>query len=245
MQAKEKSNKAREIPITTAEDNAGEMKNNENKSDKEAGEGMKSKVFKKISSDDAKKSKKKDKHKKDTGNENLKEKIASLEKEKDELKEQILRKTAELDNMSRRSLKEKNELIDYANSGLFNRLLPIMDDFEKAIESGENGNDFNSLFQGIEMIYNKAVKTFEETGVKKMDVSPGDVFNVDFHEALLQMPSQHIEEGGIVQVAQDGYMFHDKVLRHAKVITSSGRPDNKEADNNKNENIEKEEVSGE
>jgi len=238
MQEKEKSYKAREIPITNAEDNPGEMKNNENKSDKEAGEEMKSKVFNKKNSDEAKKSKKKVKPKKEAAKEELNEKIASLEKERDELKEQILRKTAELDNMSRRSLKEKNELIDYANSGLFNRLLPIMDDFEKAIDAGKNGNDFNSLFQGIEMIYNKAVKTFDETGVKKIDVNPGDVFNVDFHEALLQMPSPDVEEGAIVQVAQVGYMFHDKVLRHAKVITSSGKPDN-------NDNKEKEDVSDE
>ncbi|MFC2131213.1 nucleotide exchange factor GrpE [Bacteroidota bacterium] len=243
MQVKENSKKAREIPIISKEDNTGELKNNENISNKDTGEEMKSNVFNKKSSDDAKKTKKKDKHKQNTETEDLKEKIASLEKEKDELKEQILRKTAELDNMSRRSLKEKNEMIDYANAGLFNRLLPIMDDFEKAIEAGENGNDFNSLFQGIEMIYNKAVKTFEETGVKKMEVSSGDDFNVDFHEALLQMPSRDVEEGAIVQVAQDGYMFHDKVLRHAKVITSSGKPDNNDADNN--ENKETEEVSGE
>jgi molecular chaperone GrpE len=152
------------------------------------------------------------------------EKIAVLEKEKEELKEQSLRKTAELDNMRRRSLKEKNEMIDYANQSLLQKMLPLVDDFSKALISGKSSQDHNSLLQGIDMIYQKLIKTFADSGVKKMEIKTGDLFDVNFHEALLQMPAPDIAEGCIVQVAQDGYMLLDKVLRHAKVVTSSGQP---------------------
>jgi len=149
--------------------------------------------------------------------------IASLEKERDELKDTILRKTAELENMRRRVLKEKNELIQYSNQNLFQKLLPLMDDFENAIKAGKNSDDYQSLLQGIEMIYSKAVKIFEESGVRKLDIKEGDPFNVDYHDAILKMPSDKIEEDSIIDVAENGYMYHDKVLRHAKVITSSGK----------------------
>jgi len=149
--------------------------------------------------------------------------IAVLEKERDELKDTVLRKTAELENMRRRVLKEKNELIQYSNQSLFQKLLPLMDDFENAIKAGKSNDDYQSLIQGIELIYNKAVKIFEESGVKKLDINEGDPFNVDYHEAILKMPSEHIKEDGIINVAENGYMYHDKVLRHAKVITSAGK----------------------
>jgi len=152
--------------------------------------------------------------------------ISALEKERDVLKDTVLRKTAELENMRRRVLKEKNELIQYANQSLFQKLLPLMDDFENAIKAGKNRDDYQSLMQGIEMIYNKAVKVFEESGVKKLNLAEGDPFNVDYHEAILKMPSETVEEDGILNVAENGYMYHDKVLRHAKVITSAGKTEN-------------------
>jgi len=151
--------------------------------------------------------------------------IATLEKERNLLKDNVLRTTAELENMRRRVLKEKNELIDYANQSLLQKLLPLMDDFENAIKSGKSSNDEQSLMQGIELIYSKAVKIFEESGVKKLDIKEGDPFNVDYHEAILKMPSESIEEDGIINVAENGYMYHDKVLRHAKVIISAGKKD--------------------
>ncbi len=152
--------------------------------------------------------------------------IATLEKERNLLKDNLLRTTAELENMRRRVLKEKNELIQYANHSLLQKLLPLMDDFENAIKSGKSSDDYQSLMQGIELIYNKAVKIFEESGVKKLEIKEGDPFNVDYHEAILKMPSESIEEDGIINVAENGYMYHDKVLRHAKVITSAGKQDN-------------------
>ena len=152
--------------------------------------------------------------------------ISKLEKEVERFKELAARKTAELDNMMKRTLKEKNDLIEFGNAGLFNRLLPLMDDFSKAIATAKDSKDYDSLLKGFEMIFQKAQKTFEEAGVKKMEINPGDEFDVEYHEALMQIPDENIEEGKIAQVAQDGYMLKDRVLRHAKVVTSSGKPNN-------------------
>jgi molecular chaperone GrpE len=151
------------------------------------------------------------------------EQIEKLTKENEHLKDQIVRKTAEMDNILKRSIKEKNDLIVYANMGLLTKFLPLMDDFAKAIDAGSKNQDYESLFTGIQMIYKKAEKTFEEAGVKKIEIEPGTKFNVELHEAIMQMPSENIEEGNILQVAQDGFMLRDRVLRHAKVIISSGK----------------------
>jgi len=152
--------------------------------------------------------------------------LEKLKKENEMLKDLLARKSAELDNFIKRTLKEKNELIDYANQSLLLKFLPLLDDFAKALEAGKKGSDCASLLKGIEMIYDKAIKTFSEAGVKRMEINPGDDFNVELHEALMQMPSEEYAEGKIVQVAEDGYLLKDRVLRHAKVLISSGNQNN-------------------
>jgi molecular chaperone GrpE len=215
----------REIPINSPDDNIEELElndGNDSKLDYDPSDKLDTKDnF--VEDNDSIKNETGDKSNTET---ELNGKILALEKEKEELKEQVMRKTAEIDNMRRRSLREKNDLIEYANEGIFQKLIPLIDDFTKAIESGQKSEDYNSLLQGIELIYQKTMKTFSDAGVKKMVINTGDKFDVDFHEALLQMPSKEINEGGILQVAQDGYMLYDKVLRHAKVITSAGSQDN-------------------
>lgn len=203
----------REIPITEKiDDNNIENENNPEEVDLEKVKDIKKKQ----------KTKKHDK-KVNAEIEELKASIQDLENEKNELKDQVMRKTAEMDNMRRRSLKEKNEMIDFANQRLLMKLLPLLDDFTKAIESGKSKHEFESVMQGIEMIYQKMQKVFEESGVKPMEDAIGKPFDVDFHEAVMQMPSDDVEEGNVIQVIEPGFMFFDRVLRHAKVITSSGK----------------------
>jgi len=149
-----------------------------------------------------------------------------LKMENEKLKDLLARKSAELDNFIKRTVKEKNDLIEYANESLLKRFLPLLDDFKKALDAAKNSKDYDSLLKGIEMIYEKTLKTFKDTGVKKIEINPGDDFDVNLHEALMQMPSDKFDEGKIVQIAEDGYMLKDKVLRHAKVITSSGNQNN-------------------
>lgn len=155
--------------------------------------------------------------------EKLEKEKEELEKDKTELKEQLMRNAAEMENFRRRTLKEKQELIDYANEKLLFKMLSVIDDFSAAIDAGKKSSDFDALMTGIEMIYNKTLKLFEENGVKTMENPVGKPFNVDYHDALMVMPSE-LPESYVVQEVTPGYMIHDKVLRHSKVVTSSGQP---------------------
>lgn len=163
--------------------------------------------------------------------EELFDRIKQLESERDDLKDQLMRKAAEFENLRRRTIKEKQELIDYANEKLITNLLPILDDLSKALDAANSNSDFNSLRQGIEMINQNARKVMSEAGVIQMESSIGKPFNVDFHDALMSMPSE-FPEGYIVQEYQPGYLLKDKVIRHAKVVISSGEPQVSEGESN-------------
>jgi molecular chaperone GrpE len=151
----------------------------------------------------------------------LNDRIQQLEKESEDYKEQLMRKAAEFENFRRRSIREKQDMIDYANERLLFNMLPLLDDMEKAIDSGKISADKDSLLTGLEMIMQKANKIFDESGVKQIDSFVGKPFDVNYHEALMQIPSE-FPEGYVVQEVQKGYMIRDKVLRHSKVITSAG-----------------------
>ena len=152
----------------------------------------------------------------------LENSVESFKSENERLKESLSRKTAEMENMRRRTEKEKSELIKYANEKLLMNLLEIPDNIKQALDSAEKSEDFNSLKEGIELIYKKTFQLFEEAGVKGMEDLTGKEFDYELHEALLHTPHTEIPDNHIIQVVQQGYMYNDKVLRHAKVITSSG-----------------------
>lgn len=152
-------------------------------------------------------------------------KIESLQKDNVELKEMSLRKIAELENFRKRTIKEKTDLIDYANEKLLSNFVEILDDLNSAVSVSSNSDDTGSLKKGLELIYGKAKKMFDDAGVTPMVFNEDTIFDVNFHEALMMMPSEK-PEGTVVQVLQNGYMIKDKVLRHAKVITSSGQLNN-------------------
>lgn len=147
--------------------------------------------------------------------------LEQLQQELQEWKELAQRKAAEVENIRRRAALEKEQLVSYASEHLITKMLPVIDDLHAAVESAKTNTDFEGLRAGIDMIYTKAVKIFEDAGVRVIEGGEGEPFNVDVHEALMHMPSDH-PEGHVVQVIQRGYQIHDKVIRHAKVITSAG-----------------------
>lgn len=149
-------------------------------------------------------------------------KLDDAEKEQEKLKDIILRKTAEMENFRRRSAIEKQELIEHGNAKLLAKFIEIPDDLFKAIDSAKKNADLEVLITGLDMILNKMGKLLVDAGVKRMEINPGDLFDVDYHEALMMTPSNEFDDGTVVQVFQDGYLMGEKVLRHAKVITSSG-----------------------
>lgn len=148
--------------------------------------------------------------------------IEQLRRERDEFREISLRKVAELENFRRRTEQERQELIIHANTKLLQKLLPVLDDMQRAVESGKNSTDYKALLEGVELVFNKALQTFKDAGVEPIP-AVGQDFDINVHEALMQMPSE-APEGQIVQEAQRGYMLGNKVLRHAKVIISAGMP---------------------
>lgn len=149
----------------------------------------------------------------------------SLEKENQELKESLEKEKkeymflmAEFDNFRKRTLREKSELIKNAAESSFKGLLPIVDDFERALKASENAEEVASVKEGMELIYKKLKKYMEQNGVKEMDPEDKD-FDADKHEAISAVPVPDEEQKGkIIDTVEKGYTINDKVLRHAKVV---------------------------
>ena len=141
--------------------------------------------------------------------------LTKAQQEVEELKKQLLYKTAEFENYRKRTLKEKAELILNGGEKTVAAILPILDDFERAI--ADKSEDPKVIKEGIQMIFNKFVKTLEGLGVKKIDTNDKD-FDVDFHEAIAMVPGMgEDKKGKIIDCVQTGYTMNDKVIRHAKV----------------------------
>ena len=145
----------------------------------------------------------------------------SVEEVLAEEKNRYLRLYAEFENYKKRTTKEKMDFFQFANQEMMISMLGILDDFERALkEIAKNGNEKD--LQGVELIYQKFKSTLTEKGLKEMEVRSGDDFNVDFHEAITQIPAPAPElKGKIVDVIETGYTLHDKVIRFAKVVTGN------------------------
>lgn len=138
----------------------------------------------------------------------------SLEKEKKE----YMFLLAEFDNFRKRTLKEKAELIKNAGENAMKELLPVVDDFERAMQAAEESSDIDSIKEGIILIYNKFMKYLEKNGVTPINSTDAD-FNTEFHEAVTTFPTDdESKKGKVIDTVQKGYMMHDKVLRHSKVV---------------------------
>ena len=135
----------------------------------------------------------------------------------EQLKTQMLYKTAEFDNYRKRTLKEKAELILNGGEKAVSAILPIIDDMERAIENGAKTDYIAVVREGMELIYNKMMKTLEGLGVKEIETENAD-FNTDVHEAVAMVPGMGDDKKGkVIDCLQKGYQLNDKVIRHAKV----------------------------
>ena len=141
--------------------------------------------------------------------------LAKAQQEVEELKKQLLYKTAEFENYRKRTLKEKADLILNGGEKTIAAILPILDDFERAI--ADKSEDPKAIKEGVQMIFNKFIKTLEGLGVKKIETADKD-FDVDFHEAIAMVPGiGNDKKGKVIDCVQTGYTLNDKVIRHAKV----------------------------
>ncbi|HEX7057393.1 MAG TPA: nucleotide exchange factor GrpE [Bacilli bacterium] len=133
---------------------------------------------------------------------------------------QFLRAQADLDNFRRRTRIEKEELLKYSSMKLITQLLPIVDNFERAIAAAKDSRDQDSFAKGVEMIFRQLMQVLEQEGLKPME-TVGQAFNPEFHEAVMQVESAEHAEGTVVEEMQKGYLLKDKVLRPAMVKVSS------------------------
>jgi len=133
-------------------------------------------------------------------------------------KDKFIRLFAEFDNYKKRTIRERQDLLKYSNRDILTDLLPILDDFERAIKELEKNNE-NEVLEGLKLIYNKLYNVLKSNGLSSMDVQIGDDFNLDFHEAITQIlaPDESLKNK-IIDITQQGYLLHDKVIRYAKVV---------------------------
>lgn len=133
----------------------------------------------------------------------------------EELKKQALYKQAEFENYRKRTIKEKADLILGGGEKTVTAILPVLDDFERAL--ADKSDDPAAIREGMQLIYNKFVKTLEGLGVKKIETENAD-FNVDFHESIALVPGMgEDKKGKVIDCVQTGYTMNDKVIRFAKV----------------------------
>lgn len=152
------------------------------------------------------------------GADNLAEENALLKEAVEKEKKEYLFLMAEFDNFRKRTLKEKSELIKNAAESAFKGLLPIVDDFERALKASENSDDASSIKEGMDLIYKKLKKYMEQNGIKEMDPEDKE-FDADKHEAISAVPvPDESMKGKILDTVEKGYTINDKVLRHAKVV---------------------------
>ena len=153
----------------------------------------------------------KDKEKKSKKEKSDAEKLA-------ELNDKYLRLTAEYDNYRRRTLKEKMELSKSAGEEILQSMLPVIDDFDRALESIDESQDIEAVKEGIHLIYNKFRDVMEQQGVKEIEAKEQE-FDTDKHEAVSKIPAPSEDmKGKVVDVVQKGYYLNDKVLRFSKVV---------------------------
>ena len=141
--------------------------------------------------------------------------IAAAQSEAEAWKDKYIRLVAEFDNYKKRTLKEKSELILNGSEKTISSILPILDDFERALS--DKTEDPVAIKEGFELIFKKFLKTLETLGVKKIETNDTD-FDVDYHEAIAMVPGMgDAKKGKVIDCVQTGYTLNDKVIRHAKV----------------------------
>ena len=151
----------------------------------------------------------KKKEKTDKKHEKLKEKVSELE-------DRVVRQMAEFENFRKRSEKEKSAMFDMGAKSVVEKILPVVDNFERgllAIPEEEKGSAFS---EGMQMIYKQLMSNLEEIGVKPIE-AVGSEFNPDFHNAVMQVENEEFESGIVAQELQKGYLYRESVVRHSMV----------------------------
>ena len=153
-----------------------------------------------------------------THEEELEKELETAQETIEEQKDKYLRLSAEFDNYRKRTMKEKAELILNGGEKSLSSILPVVDDFERAIKTMETATGVQAVKEGVELIYNKFMATLAQNGVKVIETKDQPL-NTDYHEAIAVIPApSEAQKGKILDCVQTGYTLNDKVIRHAKVV---------------------------
>ena len=143
----------------------------------------------------------------------------NLSNEVEKFKDKNIRLLAEFENYKKRSINERKNLTKYAGESIIKDLITVVDDFSRTIEST---NDDSPLLDGVKLVESKINKIFEEHGILSF-ASIGNIFDPELHEALMNQETEDEEDGVILSEFTKGYKYHDKILRHAKVVVSKAK----------------------
>jgi molecular chaperone GrpE len=144
--------------------------------------------------------------------------IESLNLEVSDLKDKNLRLMAEFDNFRKRSIKERSDLIKYAGEDVIKKILPLVDDFERALQAMETSEDIKAVKEGIDLIYLKFISFLSENGIAVIPTEK-ETFDTDLHEAITTFPAPSEDlKGKIIDCVSKGYTLNEKVIRYAKVV---------------------------
>ena len=149
----------------------------------------------------------------------LNQNLEKLNEELENYKDKNVRLLAEFDNFKKRSVNERKNLTKYVGESFIKELIPVIDDFSRILDSTK---EESPLLEGIKLVKSKLDKLFEENGVKSFE-SVGDTFDPELHEALMSQESENGENGIVLSEFEKGYRYHDKILRHAKVVVSKAK----------------------
>jgi molecular chaperone GrpE len=146
-----------------------------------------------------------------------------FEAEAAKLKDLALRARADLDNFRKRALREKEEAIRYANNGLLERLLPVVDNFELGLDAAKSASDPASILQGMDMVRKQLLEFLRSNGLEEVPAD-GEVFDPNRHDAVAQEFSTEVPEGQIIRQMRKGYKIKDRLVRASSVVVSKGAP---------------------
>ena len=138
-----------------------------------------------------------------------------------EVNDKYVRLYAEFDNFRKRAMKERLDLLKFAGEDIYKQLIPVMDDFERAMKAASTATDIKTIKEGEQLIYNKFKNILTQSGVAEMNAA-GKIFDPDLHDAVTNIPSPIPDmKGKVIEEVEKGYWLNGKVLRHAKVIVGN------------------------
>lgn len=157
----------------------------------------------------------------DTSSPALEGEVEDLKATVAELKDKQLRLLAEFDNYKKRTMRERLEMMNSASRDVMLNLLPVLDDFDRAKKSADDPKTNEAFSEGVTMVYNRLYTILQGAGLKAMN-STGEAFDPELHEAITEIPSPDDSmKGKVIDTVEKGYMLHDKIIRHAKVVVGN------------------------